>query len=102
LLNNPVIAADTSSPAATTIPVVEGAAVAVAAVIASPIPLKSADAAANAAGAAITYDAIGAPINLGLHPAQNHQQRGTVCTPERMWPKSDNSPAPIFGATGVL
>ena len=39
--------------AAGAIPVVDGAAAAVASLIASPIPLKSADAVANASGAAI-------------------------------------------------
>src|SRR5882757_6139410 len=53
------MAADTSSPAAARIPVVEGAAAAAAPLIASPIPVKSADAAARASGAAITYDDIG-------------------------------------------
>ena len=50
----PRIAADTSSSGRGTIPVVDGAAAAVASLIASPIPLKSADAAANASVTAIT------------------------------------------------
>jgi hypothetical protein len=56
LPNNRAIAADTSSRAAATIPVVKGAAPPVAALIASPIPDKSDDATAIASGAAITYD----------------------------------------------
>jgi len=59
------MAADTSSPAAARIPVVEGAAAAAAPLIASPIPVKSADAATRASGAAITYDDIGGSIYLG-------------------------------------
>ncbi|RFZ31423.1 hypothetical protein NCTC2275_03522 [Mycobacterium marinum] len=48
------MAVDTSSPAAATRLVVEGAAAAVAARSASPIPVKSPAAAANASGAAVT------------------------------------------------
>jgi hypothetical protein len=50
--NNRVIAADTSSAAAGTIDVVEVAAADVAALIASPTPLRPADADAKASGAA--------------------------------------------------
>ena len=63
-----VIAADTSSRAGGTIPVVDGAAAAVASLIASPIPLKSADAVAKTSGAAIRKDDI-----LG----SNHQRGET-------------------------
>jgi hypothetical protein len=52
--NNAEIAADTSSAAAGSTCVVEVAAAAVAALSADPIPVKSADAVANASGAAIT------------------------------------------------
>ena len=62
--NNLAIAADTSSPAAATILVVEVAAAASAAMIASPIPVKSAHAAVKASGAAITYDDIAASHHL--------------------------------------
>jgi hypothetical protein len=50
------MAPDTSSAAAAAIPVVEGAAAAVAALIASRISVNSPDATAIASGAAITYD----------------------------------------------
>ena len=53
------MAADTSSPAAATIAVVEGAASDAAPLIASPIPVKSPDTAAMASGAAITNDDMG-------------------------------------------
>jgi hypothetical protein len=53
-----VIAADTSSNAGATIPVVDNAAAAVASLIASPIPPRSAVAAAKASGAAIRKDDI--------------------------------------------
>ncbi len=43
--------------------VVDAAAVALAALIVDPIPLKSADAAAKASGAAITYDDISYPLS---------------------------------------
>src|SRR6185437_696138 len=56
LPKNRARAADTSSPAAARIPVVEGAAAAAAPLIASSIPVRFPAAAANASGAAITYD----------------------------------------------
>jgi hypothetical protein len=61
LPNNAAIAADTSSPAAATIPVVGTAAAALAARIAESIPIKPVDATAKASGAAITNDDIGLP-----------------------------------------
>ncbi|GAB7146286.1 hypothetical protein LRC484719_49010 [Mycobacterium riyadhense] len=59
--NNCAIAADTSSPAADTTWVVEPAAATRAAPIASPITVKSAAAAANDPGVAITNDDISGP-----------------------------------------
>jgi hypothetical protein len=61
------MAADTSSAAAGGITVVAGAADALASLIASPIPLRSADAAANASGAAIRKDDI-----LGSRTSERH------------------------------
>src|SRR5271166_4579623 len=66
------MAADTSSVAAGAITVVAGAADALASLIVSPIPLRSADAAAKASGAAIRKDDI-----LGSRHLRATHNRGT-------------------------
>jgi hypothetical protein len=76
-----VIAADTSSSAGATIDVVDGAAAEVASLIASPMPLTSADTLANASGAVITKDDIsGSNHQRGEHNQGN--ERNGSC---RQW-----------------
>ena len=65
------MAADTSSAPAGAIPIVDGSAAEVVSFIASPIPLKSADAAATASGAAIRKD-----DNLGSNHLRGEANQG--------------------------
>src|SRR5271166_3517815 len=97
------MAADTSSAAAGGITVVAGAADALASLIASPIPLKSADAAAKASGAAIRKDDILGSRHLrATQPRNRSSRKRTNRTP----PGIDTQPIPqvcrvIAGADGV-
>jgi len=71
------------------IPVVEGAAAEVASLIASPIPLKSADAVANASGAMFRKDDILGSNHLRAthNQGNNHQDSGQNSTPNETHPQ---------------
>ena len=81
------------------IPVVEGAAADVASLIASPIPLKSADAPANASGTAITKDDI-----CGSHHLRPVGASAQYLAEPRLIPGIDQifNPFPSFMSTSSL